>query len=251
MMKKKLHILTLLLLLPLVATAAAEGDSGESAVYESSHGGIFSGIDGGITGHIGYGFAQDPKQMFGNATLESLEGIAQNLQKDGVMLGVGAFLKVNIIDHISVGAEANMSMMPLKTGSSVRNGWGGATLHFYTTWRRLRPFIGAGVGGGVLKRNYVFENGIYVKDDQGNEVCYNASHTQTPYFYIDPQLGFEVKLAQMIGLLIKFDYMLPFGNQQKSNISANDVLNEAKQIKWSNFLSPSGPRLYVGFLFGK
>ena len=71
---------------------------------------------------------------------------------------------------------------------------------------------------------------------------FNASYTATPFFYIDPYVGLEVALKTHIALLIRIDYVLPFG-KTNSNLTDN--------VKWSNFMSPSGPRLYVGVMFGK
>ena len=75
-----------------------------------------------------------------------------------------------------------------------------------------------------------------------DSTIYNASYTKTPFFYLDPYIGMEVALKSHIALLIRIDYMLPFG-KTSSKLTEN--------VKWSNFMSPSGPRLYVGVLFGK
>ena len=69
-----------------------------------------------------------------------------------------------------------------------------------------------------------------------------AGEDATPFFFIDPYVGFEINLGNHMALLIRIDYMLPFGTTS-SKLTEN--------VKWSNFRTPSGPRLYVGIMFGK
>ena len=42
--------------------------------------------------------------------------------------------------------------------------------------------------------------------------------------------------------MIRIDYMLPFGTTN-SNLTG--------KVNWGNFMTPSGPRLYLGIMFGK
>ena len=75
-----------------------------------------------------------------------------------------------------------------------------------------------------------------------SQTNYNASYVNTPFFYMDPYVGLEVDLNRNMALLFRIDYMLPFGRTGSG--LANDV-------KWSNFMTPSGPRFYIGIMFGK
>ena len=75
-----------------------------------------------------------------------------------------------------------------------------------------------------------------------SETNYNASYTKTPFFLLDPYIGLEIGLKGHDAVLIRIDYMLPFG-KTSSKLTDN--------VKWSNFMSPTGPRLYVGVMFGK
>ena len=59
---------------------------------------------------------------------------------------------------------------------------------------------------------------------------------------MDPYIGMEISLADHMALLIRIDYMLPFG-KTGSKLS--------QDVKWSNFMTPSGPRLYLGLMFGR
>ena len=74
---------------------------------------------------------------------------------------------------------------------------------------------------------------------------YNSSYVKTPFFYMDPYVGMEISLTSHIALMIRIDYMLPFGR------TSSGLTHLSEDVKWSNFMTPSGPRLYVGIMFGK
>ena len=88
---------------------------------------------------------------------------------------------------------------------------------------------------------------LYVPYDKENiestatETTYNASYTKTPFFMLDPYIGLEIELTRRIALLLRLDWVLSFGGNG-SQLS--------KDVSWSHYVSPSGPRLYVGFMFG-
>jgi hypothetical protein len=104
----------------------------------------------------------------------------------------------------------------------------------------MRPLIGLTVGGGVMKRLFVPDAPTVTSAD--SETNYNASYTKTPFFLLDPYIGMEIGLTNHMALIIRIDYMLPFGTS-KSKLTPN--------VDWGNFMTPSGPRLYVGLMFGK
>ena len=136
--------------------------------------------------------------------------------------------------------------MPLmKTGSNVRTGWGGALCDFYTDWGKTRPLIGLSVGGGTMKRLYVPDSEVITVPDGADSTNYNSSYVKTPFFFMDPYIGLEITLNSHMALLIRIDYMLAFGRTNSSLTSLS------QDVKWSNFMTPSGPRLYVGIMFGK
>ena len=205
--------------------------------------GIFTGFSGGMLLHGGYLFAKDPTQVFSNTGLGSLDYV-KNLPKDGFCMGLGGTLRAHLINHIHLGAEGFVSTMPLmRTGSNVRTGWGGAMCDFYTDWGKVRPLIGLTVGGGVMKRLFVPDAPTVTSAD--SETNYNASYTKTPFFLLDPYIGMEIGLTNHMALIIRIDYMLPFG---RTSSSLTDL---KKDVSWGNFMTPSGPRLYVGLMFGK
>ena len=243
MRKTILIILVSALLLPGLTTRAQE-DAGTpkevKAKKSHSSSGIFTGFSGGMMLHGGYLFAKDPTQVFSNTGLGSFDYV-KNLPKDGFCMGLGGTLRAHLINHIHLGAEGFVSTMPLmRTGSNVRTGWGGAMCDFYTDWGKVRPLIGLTVGGGVMKRLFVPDAPTVTSAD--SETNYNASYTKTPFFLLDPYIGMEIGLTNHMALIIRIDYMLPFGTS-KSKLTPN--------VDWGNFMTPSGPRLYVGLMFGK
>ncbi len=208
---------------------------------DKEHKKVFTGFSGGMMIHGGYSFASSPAEMFRNGSLTENGSSLTDLPKDGFTMGLGGTLRLHLIDHIHLGGEGHMSYMPLtKSGTSIRTGWGGVMCDFYATLGIVRPLIGLCVGGGSTRRIYVpDETGYSVKGE--DEVEYNASFTKTPFFLFDPYVGLEIALGK-ISLLIRADYMLPFGK------SENGLANT--KFKDETFLRPSGPRLYIGCLFG-
>lgn len=247
-MRKQLIIIALALLpLGLMAqeqksadAAAEKAEKKEKTKKTLSE--VFTGFSGGMMVHAGYAFSDSPDKVFSNTGLGSLDYV-KNLPTDGFCFGLGGALRVHLINHIHLGAEGGMSTMPLmKTGSNVRTGWGGAICDFYTNWGKTRPLIGLSVGGGAMRRLYVPDGEPQETGTQGDETSYNASYVKTPFFYMDPYVGLEISLTSHMALLIRLDYMLPFGSTG-SKLTPN--------VEWSNFMTPSGPRLYVGLMFGK
>ena len=239
-------ILVSALLLPgLTARAQEDADTPQEVKAKKSRSasGFFTGFSGGMMLHGGYLFAKDPRYVFSNTGLGSPDYV-KNLPNDGFCMGLGGTLRAHLINHIHLGAEGFVSTMPLmKTGSNVRTGWGGAMCDFYTDWGKVRPLIGMTVGGGVMKRLFVPDAPTVTSAD--SETNYNASYTKTPFFLLDPYIGMEIGLTNHMALIIRIDYMLPFG---RTSSSLTDL---KKDVSWGNFMTPSGPRLYVGLMFGK
>ena len=192
--------------------------------------GVFTGFSGGMMLHGGYLFAQTPELLFGQSSLGSVTKVDE-LRKGSFCYGLGGTLRVHLIDHIHLGAEGFVSNLPLsKTGSNVRTGWGGAMCDYYTQWGKVRPLIGMTIGGGVMKRLFVMDDNTTIID--GNNTL-NASFNKTPFFFLDPYTGLEIDLNSHMAMIIRVDYMLPFGKTE------------------TTLMNPSGPRLYVGIMFGK
>ena len=235
-MRTKIIAILCLALLPF-SMVQAKGDK------EHSGGKIFTGISGGLSIHGGYLFSQSPDQLFSNTGLGNLETY-KTLKKDGFCYGFGAQLRIHFINHIHLGAEANLSTLPLmNSGSYVQQMWAGGFCDFYGGWGKTKPLVGLGVGGGKVKRLYVPDAAVVAEptEEAGSSTNYNAAYTTTPFFYLDPYVGLETDFG-LLGLQFKIDYMLPFGNTSS---------NLAQNVNWGNFLAPSGPRLHIALVFGK
>lgn len=211
---------------------------------------IFTGFSGGMMIHGGYLFADSPEKLFSNTGLGSAEYV-KGLPRDGFSYGLGGSLRIHLINHIHVGAEGFVSTMPImRTGSNIRTGWGGAFLDGYLTVKNVRPFIGLTLGGGSMNRLYVPNqlDDVYFKI--ADSTHYNASYTTTPFFFLDPYIGLEVDLNSHMALIIRVDYLLPFGKTE-SKLVIEDAIAGKETKPWSAFMGPSGPRLYVGIMFGR
>lgn len=201
---------------------------------------IFSGFSGGMMLHVGYAFASSPDALFRNASITDV----QNLPKDGVTMGIGGAMRFHFFKHLRIGAEGFVSTMPLmKSGSNVRTGWGGALVDCYWKGKKVTPFVGGSLGGGSTRRLYVPGDGTSVQS--GDSIVYNASYSKTPFFYLDPYVGLEFKLTRRMNLITRIDWLLPFGKGEQG-VGSERV---KETIRWSNFITPSGPRLYIGFMF--
>ena len=248
---RKRFLVLVLALLPLSLMAQEQVAEAQQPVQEKeskprTH--VFTGFSGGMLLHAGYLFSDDPTKVFSNTGLGSVDYV-KGLPKSGACFGLGGALRAHLIDHIHLGAEGFVSTMPLmRTGSNVRTGWGGVLCDWYSNWGKTRPMIGMTVGGGTMKRLYVPDQNEVVQPTSATDTTttiYNSSYVKTPFFFMDPYIGMEINLADHMALLIRIDYMLPF------NIHSKGLHEAAKEVKWDNFVTPSGPRLYVGIMFGR
>lgn len=243
-MKDKLFIIIVLVFLSPGAFARGQENTASGAESKDRGGAtFFSGFSGGMLLHGGYLFADDPTKVFSNTGLGNPEYV-KGLSKSGFCYGLGGTLRIHLLNFIHLGAEGYVSNMVIAggTGSNVRTAWGGAMCDVYMSWGKVRPLAGLGIGGGAMKRLYVPDQAPVAYGNTGEETNYNASYIKTPFFYLDPYIGMEIGLGNHIALMIRLDYMLPFGR-------TNSPL--AGDVQWSNFMTPSGPRLYIGILFGK
>ena len=234
-MKQRLLIVCTLLFLCLCAWGQEEHASTRSNT-------ILTGFSGGMLLHGGYLFADSPDKVFSNTGLGNLDYV-KGLPKDGFCYGLGGALRAHLVNHIHLGAEGFVSTMPLmRTGSNVRTGWGGVLCDAYFQLGKIRPLLGFTIGGGTMKRLYVPKQDEGVDYAETDSTYYNASYTKTPFFFIDPYVGLEANLTSHMALIVRIDYMLPFGR-------TDSQLTDDK--KWKGFMEPSGVRLYIGLMFGK
>ena len=234
---KKFFIIALLLL-PIMGYAKSNKEDKSNDDEQRTK--VLTGFTGGLMIHGGYAFSSTPAEMFRNISIEGTDYF-KSLPKDGVTLGFGGQLRLHFLDHIHVGGEGSVSIMPLAGQSSISSGWGGGFIDGYFSLGPVRPFLGLGIGGGKMKRLFVpssFNDVLNIKDS----VAINASYSSTPFFYLDPYIGLEILLRRSKSIFIKIDYQLPFSSDKV------DIFDKEKQ--WDTFIKPSGPRLYFGLMFG-
>jgi hypothetical protein len=206
---------------------------------------VFTGFTGGMMLHAGYLFSDDPRKVFSNTGLGD-ENYIKGLPKKGFCYGIGGMMRIHLLNHIHLGAEGYVSTMPLMgTGSNIRSAWGAAFCDAYTEWGKVRPLIGLSVGGGSMRRLFVPDQVPTVYYQEADKTHYNASYAKTPFFLLDPYIGLEIAIKEHTALLIRIDYLLPFGR------TSSGLTKLSEDVSWSHFMTPSGPRLYVGFMFGR
>lgn len=202
---------------------------------------VITGFTGGVLLHVGYLFSDDPRKVFSNSGL----GTAGYVPANGFCYGLGGMLRMHMLNHIHLGVEGVISTSPMMTtGSNVRTGWGGVSCDAYTDWGSVRPMIGLMIGGGSMSRLYVPATPQTNWETSEDKINYNASFAKTPFFLIDPYIGLEIGLKSQLALMLRIDYMLPFGR------STSNLVTSTADVNWSNFLTPHGPRLYIGLVFG-
>ena len=182
--------------------------------------------------HVGYLFAPDAGSLFGNTAFNSMA----EMPRGGVTFGIGGAAKVHFLDRIHLGGEGFVSTMPLMDNNSqIRTGWGGIVLDHYWTRDSFRPFLGFTLGGGSMRRMYDGESTIGKPSEDTNGLTYNAYFRKTTFLFVGPYVGFEYALTQRVALVCQLDYVVPFGRNLTDEYA---------------YMAPSGPRLYVGFMFG-
>lgn len=227
-MKSKRIITILLICVPLLSTAL------DSVASPLAVLGVYRGFSGGMMLHAGYQFGP-------SAGFVSTEGNDAYLQ--GFCYGIGGACRVHLWSHLRVGFEGYASTTPLPSqgmGSNIRTGWGGALADAYLTVGKVRLFAGGTIGGGAQRATHVYsgekpnieswKQAWEIFKEYGNsEESFPAQYTKRGYFVFDPFLGMEYALTQKVNMIVKFDYQ----------ICAHK----------NKFLTPSGPRLYLGIMF--
>lgn len=225
-MQRYRKIIVLMVLLCGIMHVYAREAATDSIAHQQQR--IFSGCSGGMMLHVGYLFAPNCAAMFGNEAL----GQRADLPRDGVTFGIGGAAKVHLKDCIHIGSEGFVSTMPLMgNDSQVRTGWGGVLLDYYWTRDRFRPFAGFTIGGGSMRRLLT----DYATETNGQAYPHNAYFRKTGFMFVGPYIGFEYALTPRVAVVCRVDYVVPFGRHMEQEIT---------------YMSPSGPRLYVGFMFG-
>lgn len=150
----------------------------------------------------------------------------------GPTFGIGGALRIHLWRHLRVGAEGFVSTVSsrltpnshLVHGSYIRSGWGGVLAD--ACWRtpKLWTYVGGTVGGGVMRSFYLMEGDQ--SDWQAEE---HALFHREGFVMLDPYVGIDWCMTDKVHLTFRLDWLLPLHHQQ--------------------LLQPTGPRLYLGFMF--
>lgn len=181
--------------------------------------GVYQGFSGGMMIHGGFlgGSTSAPKAN----------------KWRGATMGIGGAARVNLWQHLRVGAEGYISTMPssltnlsgtLARGSYISSSWGGVLADAYWRLPKVWPYVGATIGGGSLKSLYIYDGDQHDWTSEGE-----AMFNKQPCLMIDPFIGMDYCLTEKIHLSLRVDCLMPFHG--------------------SSLLQPIGPRLYAGFMF--
>ena len=216
--------LLLILLVVAAATYAQTSLPNDSITIVTEKTPVFQGYSGGMMLHAGYLFGKNP-----SAILPSGESISPQ----GMTMGIGGSLRINLWKHLRVGCEGYVSTMNsgatdmrnvLQSGSYVRVGSGGLLADACWRMEKIWPYIGAAVGAGAMRTLSVVEGteGDWQPEDF-------AMLTKQSFGYVDPYMGMDWCMTKRVHLTLRMDWMLAFADNQ--------------------LILPTGPRFFFGFMF--
>lgn len=185
---------------------------------------VYQGFSGGMMLHTGYLFGQDKNAPSMNDQLCSPQGAT---------FGIGGALRINLWNHLRVGAEGFASTMQstmtdcrqlLQPGSYVRYGYGGLLADACWRGEKIWTYVGAATGGGAQRALYLMEG----NQSDWQEEEHSVFHKQS-FCYVDPYVGIDYCMTQKVHLTFRIDWMVGFSQH--------------------NLCLPTGPRLCFGFMF--
>ena len=174
---------------------------------------FIKGFSGGMMIHTGY--QQGCDNPFG-----------YNMQ--GATFGIGGVARLHLTNHFRTGFEGYVSTLGLKhdiaKGSHNKIFWTGLLADWYWQKGRFYPYAGATVGGGMETSYLMFEGGAndWKPEDK-------AVFKKEDFFAVDPFVGCDIALGEAVRVTVKMDWLLA--------------------LRRSGLNAPTGPRLYVGFIF--
>ena len=189
------------------------------------NGKVYQGFSGGMMLHTGYLFGRD------KSAPKTADGTLCSPQ--GATFGIGGSLRVHLWKHLRAGFEGFVSTMnsgttdrrrQLKSGSYVRTGCGGVLADCCWRLEKAWPYIGGTIGGGAMKGLYILEG-----DQNSWTADANSTFHKQSFFYVTPYVGCDYCMTKKVHLTFRADWMLAF---HKGALAL-----------------PTGPRLYVGFMF--
>lgn len=174
---------------------------------------FIKGFSGGMMIHCGYQSGCD--NPFG-----------YNMQ--GATFGIGGVARLHLTNHFRTGFEGYVSTLGLKRdiakGSHNKIFWTGLLADWYWQKGRFYPYAGATVGGGMETSYLMFEGGANDWKPEDKSVFKKEG-----FFAIDPFVGCDIALGEAVRVTVKMDWLLA--------------------LRRSGLNAPTGPRIYVGFIF--
>ena len=147
----------------------------------------------------------------------------RSFEASGVPFGIGGTMRFHVGSHVRLGGEGFVSTLNLlENGSYVRIGWGGAVAEIRWRLGRWHPFFGCTLGRGSATTLLMFDGAT---DDWASEPDV-VLHSES-FMLADPHIGLEYALTERILLTSRISWLAPLKN--------SDV--------------PTGPRLFLGFVF--
>ena len=204
-----------------VDTAAENPDKPTRKDGTASRAGMgYRGFIGGMMLHTGYVQGKD-------LTITSLNGSTETLKMRGAPFGIGGAIRFMFGNHLRIGAEGYVST--LKYGenrdSHAETGWGGLLADCVWHFGKCRLFAGGTVGGGSQTNTTILSE---IRDDYLAEK--DISYRKYAFLAISPFAGVEYSVSSKINVVMKIDWLLNVSNPQDDFVT--------------------GPRLYLGFMFG-
>lgn len=149
--------------------------------------------------------------------------LTEGFQAKGMTFGLGGVIQIHLGKHFRIGGEGYTSTLRLmNNGSYAQSGWGGLTINHKTQFGRWHPYIGMTLGGGKCSTLLIFEGDATDWEPETDVTLHEAA-----YALIAPYIGCEFALSERIHLTAKIDRIIPI----------------------SDIKMPTGPRLYLGFIF--
>ncbi len=150
-----------------------------------------------------------------------------NNHQNGLCYGFGGQLNFLISDHIRLGSEGYSSYFHYPEDNGIfRLGWGGILLGYQLNKKNLCPVLNLTIGGASVNDMQFIE--VNTRDEEPDKIIYRRHSGMV----ISPAIVMEYKLKSKYTAIMKIDYLIP--------------LTGSKTV-----LFATGPRLYMGFLFGR
>ena len=146
----------------------------------------------------------------------------------GATFGIGGVARLHLAKHFRTGFEGYVSTLGLKDdvakGSHNKIFWTGLLTDWYWQKGRFYPYVGTTIGGGKETTYLMFEG-----DSSDWTPEPNAVFRKEGFVAVDPFVGCDISLGEAMRVTLKIDWLLAM---RKSGLN-----------------SPTGPRIYVGFIF--